>query len=59
MRVTFDALVKLATIKGLYVERDGKNIEVWPKDDHSVTAVCATVEEAYSTVYYYEKGKGL
>lgn len=59
MRVTYDALVKLATLKGLHVERDGSNIEVWHKDDSAVTAVCDTVAEAYQTVYHYEPGKGL
>jgi hypothetical protein len=59
MRVSYNALVKLATIKGLNVERDGHNIEVWADDNHGVTAVCGSVQEAYQTVYWYEKGKGL
>lgn len=59
MRVTFDALIKLATLKGLEVERTGDEIEVWHKDDHAVTAVCGSVLEAYQTVISYEHGKGM
>lgn len=59
MRVSYDAVVKLATLKGLGIERvNDHRIDVWVEDG-SVTATCATVNEAYTTVYHYEKGKGL
>jgi len=59
MRVTYDALVKLATMKGLEVERDGSIIEVWLKNDGSVTAMCGSVREAYDTVMDYQPGQAL
>lgn len=60
MRVTMDAVIKLATLKGLEVERKpNDNIEIWPKNDGSVTAVCGSVKEAYETVLDYEQGQPL
>lgn len=59
MRVTYWDVQRLAMIKGLEIERIGSRIEIWTKDVPGVTAVCESVAEAYQTVYWYEKGKGL
>lgn len=60
MRVTYDTLVKLATMKGLEVERmPNDTIEIWKDNDGSATAVCATVSEAYDTIRDYEPGQPL
>lgn len=60
MRVTYDALVKLATLKNLETERKPDDvIEIWIKNDASAVAVCATVQEAYETVRDYQPGQPL
>lgn len=59
-RVTFDMLVKAASMKGLEVERVGESqIDVWVKANNKNAAECGSVSEAYLTVYNYEPGKRL
>jgi hypothetical protein len=58
-RITYHAVMRLANLKGLGMTRCGKVIEIWIDDVPGVTAVCESVQEAYETVYWYEKGRGL
>ena len=58
MRITWKAIVKLAENKGLIAERQGRTFEI-TDNRIGVTAVCSSVIETYSTIYYWEIENGL
>lgn len=66
-RATFNALVKMATAKGLGIEHNRSGtIEVWVKHNPELTderpgttAVCCCLSEAYDTIMDYTPGQDL
>lgn len=46
-KITYKSCVELANSSDINIERNGKSIDIWRKDDHSVVTTCKSVAEAW------------